>query len=95
MQKIVLFVEPVLFDESAFMTPEKIGNIFMNRFSIDEDASTEILGIFELGMTSLNITCSFDGEITMIKGMDDLIARKIVNYLLDKLDNLRLIHMRK
>ena len=74
MQKIVLFIEP---NETAFITPEKIGNIFMNRFSIDEDASSEILGIFELGKTSWNISRSFKEH----KGMDHLIVlRKIIKY---------------
>jgi len=49
MQKIILLVEP---NDHTFMTPAKIGNIFMNRFAIDEDASSEILKIFELAKTS-------------------------------------------
>ena len=34
-QKIVLFIEPAAV---AWSTPSKIGNLFMNRFGIDEDA---------------------------------------------------------
>ena len=49
MQKIILFVEP---NDDEFMTPAKIGDIFMNRFTIDENASCEILKRFELGKTS-------------------------------------------
>ena len=49
MQKIVLFIEP--FDELC-LTPLKIGNLFMNRFAVDEDAASEILKIFELEKTS-------------------------------------------
>ena len=49
MQKIVLFVEPI---DVAFFTPTKIANLFMNRFSIDEYASSEIVAIFELCKTS-------------------------------------------
>ena len=49
MQKIVLFIEP---NEDAFQTPLKIGNLFMNRFAVDEDAASEILKIFELEKTS-------------------------------------------
>ena len=45
MQKIVLFIEPT---NRAYRTPLKIGNLFLNRFAIDEDASSEILMIFEL-----------------------------------------------
>ena len=43
MQKIVVFIEEA--DEPS-VTPLKIGNLFMNRFSIDEDAGFEILKIF-------------------------------------------------
>ena len=45
MQKIILFIEP---SEDAWRTPLKIGNLFMNRFAVDEDAASEILKIFEL-----------------------------------------------
>ena len=45
MQKIVLFIEPT---EDAWGTPFKIGNLFMNRFAVDEDAASEILKIYEL-----------------------------------------------
>ena len=44
MQKIVLFIEP---NEDAFMTPLKIGNLFLNRFAVEEDAAFEVLKIFE------------------------------------------------
>ena len=48
MQKIVLFIEP---QEGKYITPSKIGNLFMNRFSIDEDASHETSGIYYLDNT--------------------------------------------
>ena len=44
-QKIVLFIEPAL---GAHETPSKIGNLFMNRFAIGEDAKHEILKIYHL-----------------------------------------------
>ena len=53
MQKIILFVEP---NEFAFANPEKIGDIFMNRFAIDENASCEILKKYELPKTSQKIS---------------------------------------
>ena len=49
MQKIVLFIEP---NEDAFMTPLKIGNLFLNRFAVEEDAAFEVLKIFELEKAS-------------------------------------------
>ena len=44
-QKIVLFIEPA---DRAYQKPSKIGNLFMNRFAIDEDAKNEILKIYQL-----------------------------------------------
>ena len=80
MQKIILFIEP--YDEK-FYTFAKIGDLFMNRFAIDEDASCEILKRFELGKTSIEISWSGHEnyknfvEERQQKGMDHLIM--IVN----------------
>ena len=49
MQNIVIFIEP---NEDAFITSEKIANLYMNRFLIDEDASNELLGIYQLGKSA-------------------------------------------
>ena len=48
MRKIVLFIEP---QWRKCDTPMKIGNLFMNRFSIDEDGCHEILKIYNLENT--------------------------------------------
>ena len=45
MQKIVLFIEP---QKEKDETPLKIGNLFLNRFAIDEDWSHEVLRIYYL-----------------------------------------------
>ena len=45
MQKIVIFIEP---NRDASYTLDKIGNLFMNRFSIEEDEKIEILKIYQL-----------------------------------------------
>ena len=66
MQKIVLFIEP---NEHAFETPFKIGNLFMNRFAIDESAASEILKIFELEEFSRKMSA----EERKQKGMDLII----------------------
>ena len=66
-QKIVLFIEP---NDNAFETPLKIGNLFMNRFAVDEDAATEILKIFELGKYSLKMSHDEKKQ----KGMDLIIS---------------------
>ena len=96
MQKIILLVEP---NDDAFMTPAKIGNIFMNRFAIDEDASSEILKIFELAKTSMEI--SWEGtenyqnfsEERQQNGMDHFIVTTNNTYLyyLDKNDQIKIL----
>ena len=67
MQKIILFIEP---EEHAFHTSAKMGNMLMNRFAIDEEASNEILKIFELGKKSLKSSW----EERRLKGIDHSIA---------------------
>ena len=80
MQKIILFVEP---SDDAFETPAKIGDIFMNRFAIDENASCEILERFEIGKNSEEMSWSgaenYESfvEERKQKGMDHFIV--IVN----------------
>ena len=49
MHQVIFMIEP---NDDKYWTNEKIGNIFMNRFTIDEDAAFEILQIFELQKTS-------------------------------------------
>ena len=74
MQGIVLFIEP---HDDAFHTPFKIGNLFMNRFAIDEDAGFEILNVLELEKTSYKISRSKDpkyknyeiGRIVKVMGL--------------------------
>ena len=57
-QKIVLFIEPA---EGPWQKPSKIGNLFMNRFAIDEDANHEILKIYHLENTIYNQLSSEEG----------------------------------
>ena len=59
MQKVVLFIEP---NDDAWCTPSKMGDLFMNRFAIDEDASFEIVKVFELGRTSWAMSYPEDPE---------------------------------
>ena len=68
MQKIVLFIEP---SEEACETPLKIGNLFMNRFAVDEDAASEILKTFELAKYHFGWFMSPEEE--QQKGMDLII----------------------
>ena len=55
-QKIVLLIEP---ENVKYSTPTKIGNLFMNRFAIDEDESHEVLKIFELENTCFDLERNF------------------------------------
>ena len=73
MQKIVLFIEPAA---EACFTPSKIGNIFMNRFGIDEDAKHEILKIYHL---ENNFHDFYWGDLSSEEGLD-LINYTIISY---------------
>ena len=44
-QKIILFIEQNDEDQKS---PTSIGNLYMNKFAIDEDAADEILNIYDL-----------------------------------------------
>ena len=66
-QKIVLFIEPA----EAWEKPSKIGNLFMNRFAIDEDAKNEILKIYQLKGPFYDFSW---GLLTLEEGLD------LINY---------------
>ena len=70
-QKIVLFIEPA---EKAYNKPSKIGNLFINRFGIDEDAKNEILKIYQLEYRLYDLT------LTLEQGLD-LINKRISYFL--------------
>ena len=72
-QKIVLFIEPAA---RACYTPSKIGNLFVNRFGIDEDAKHEILKIYQLDYRLFNLTPGF---VSSEEG-PDLINYTIISY---------------
>ena len=74
MQKIILFVEP---NDDLFSTPAKIGDLFMNRFAIDENASCEIVKTIELVKTSAEMSWPENdifAEKRKQKGMDHFIV---------------------
>ena len=92
MQKIVLFIEP---NDDAFITPSKIGHLFMNRFAIDEDPGFEIVKILELEKTSWAMSYSkhpeyknFENERKQ-KGIDLITDEKL--FLLSKLSTVHRI----
>ena len=59
MQKIVLFIEP---SDNEFATHSKIGDLFMNRFGVDEDAAFEVINVLELRKTSRKMFWPEDPE---------------------------------
>ena len=73
MQKIVLFIEPAA---AAYDKASKIGNLFMNRFGIDEDAKHEILKIHHL---ENNLHDFSWGSLSSEEGLD-LINYTIISY---------------
>ena len=50
-----------------FYKPSKIENLFINRFSIDEDAKNEILKIYQL---EHRFDHFIDGELTLEEGLN-------------------------
>ena len=72
-QKIVLFIEP---SGSACERPSKIGNLFMNRFAIDEAATHEILKIYHLEKNHFPFSSELEG-FTSEEGLD-LINNEII-----------------
>ena len=73
MQKIVLFIESAA---AACSTPSKIGNLFTNRFAIEEDAKHEILKIYQL---ENRLSDLYYGQLTFEEGLD-LINYTIISY---------------
>ena len=63
-QKIVLFIESAAVRSRK---PSKIGNLFTNRFAIDEDAKNEILKIYQLEYQPFDLE---EDELTVEKGLD-------------------------
>ena len=47
--QIILFIEPA---KEQWDCPENIGNLYLNRFAVDEDAAHEVLGIYYLKPSS-------------------------------------------
>ena len=83
-QKIVLFIEP---NDDAFLTPSKIGHLFMNRFAIDEDPGFEIVKVLELEKTSEAMSYPNDPEYENFenernqKGIDLMGAKELFRFL--------------
>ena len=63
-QKIVLFIESA---HGAYAVPSQIGNLFMNRFAIDEDTQHEILKIYQLECRFRDL---YWDRLTLEEGMD-------------------------
>ena len=63
-QQIILLIEPAC---AEWQKPSKIGNLFMNRFAIDEDAKNEILKIYH----PENVLVGFElDSLSLEEGLD-------------------------
>ena len=51
-QQIILFIEPA---EEEWRCIESIGNLYLNRFAIDEDTAHEVLGVYYLRQSSAEL----------------------------------------
>ena len=82
MQKIVLFIEP---QKEKYDTPLKIGNLFMNRFAIDEDGCHGILKIYYLQNSVQDYK---NGRLTEHEGPDhieinyEMLSFKLIPFVL-------------
>ena len=54
MKNILILIEP---NDQPLINSEKIANLYMNRFFIDEDGGFELLGVCELSKSSDRIGC--------------------------------------
>ena len=59
MHNVILFTEAF---KEKWGTPLKIGDLFFNRFGVDEDAAFEMLGVYELEKTSKKMADSMEEE---------------------------------
>ena len=55
MHNVILFAEAF---KETWGTPLKIGDLFFNRFGVDEDAAFEMLGVYQLEKTSVKMAWS-------------------------------------
>ena len=51
-QQVILFIEPA---EEEWRCQESIGNLYLNRFAIDEDTAYEVLGVYYLQQSSAEL----------------------------------------
>ena len=59
MHNVILFAEQF---KEKWCTPLKIGDLFFNRFGVDEDAAFEMLGVYELEKTSIKMVDAREEE---------------------------------
>ena len=50
-QNLILFIQPPI---DPWSSPSKIGNSYINRFVIDEEASFELLGVYQLSKIDMS-----------------------------------------
>ena len=82
MQKIVLFIEP---HDSKSNTPCKIGNSFINRFVINDDAGFEIVKILELSAVfqEMTVTARIEEEYEYERNLKGMNLKLTFFYVVD------------
>ena len=86
-QNIILLTEP---SKSSWETPSKIGNLFMNRFSIDEDNACEVLGVYHL-TNAIPYDEGYDELKDKLNVISDSIRRGAKYRFGDKLEEIHLV----
>ena len=75
-QKIVLFIEK---NDVPCLKFSSIGNLYMNRFVIDEDEASEMINIFHLQRENEDqkgMNCDLKNFFKMLKSVNQSIERK-------------------
>ena len=68
MQNIIVLMEP---SDNTWNTASKGGNMYLNRFCIDEDATFELSGVYNLQKYTVNgrpMTFAIDDDVKKAKG---------------------------
>ena len=79
-QNLILCIQPPI---DPWSSPSKIGNSYINRFAIDEEAAFEIIGIYNLSKT--RVVSSDEDSVLTGKTIDDMVFdNKIIDSAIKK-----------
>ena len=90
-RNIILFIEPAA---KPFDTPEKIGNSYINRFTIDEDAAFELSGVYYLKQPKVvyknKMSTQWKSSVSTTKYEYD---KKVIQSALEKANDKKKLHL--